>query len=177
MIYRFRVILDVEEDVFRDIEIEKTASLEDFHNAIVQAFGFDGREMASFYKSDKNWNQGEEFGLFSEENAMQTTILESVVSKKEPYLLYVYDFMNMWSFFVELHDEAEKEQGITYPHLLLAEGLVPSEAPEKNFLSEDEFNDEFNDFEFDQEEFDEYYGYNDDEYGSEGGSEGYDDYY
>ena len=54
MIYRFRIILDAQEDVFRDIEIEAKATLEDFHNAITQSFGFAGQEMASFYTSDKD---------------------------------------------------------------------------------------------------------------------------
>ncbi len=66
MIYRFRIILDnkSEEDIFRDIEIRKTDTLEDLHNAITQSFGFDGMEMASFYLSDDEWNQGEEISLF-----------------------------------------------------------------------------------------------------------------
>ena len=52
MIYRFRVVLDndTKEDVFRDIEIRKTDSLEDLHNVITQSFGFDGSEMASFLR-------------------------------------------------------------------------------------------------------------------------------
>ena len=58
MIYRFRVILDAQEDIFRDIEIEQDATAEDFHNAITQAFGFGGQEMACFYISDEAWNQG-----------------------------------------------------------------------------------------------------------------------
>ena len=53
MIYRFRIILDTQEDVFRDLEIEDSASLEDFHYAIAQAFGFGGSEMASFYTTNK----------------------------------------------------------------------------------------------------------------------------
>jgi len=53
MIYRFRIILDVKEDVLRDIEIEETATFEDLHHAITQAFGFLGNEMASFYRSKK----------------------------------------------------------------------------------------------------------------------------
>ena len=64
MIYRFRIILDTHEDVFRDIEIEANASLEDFHNAITQAFGFDGQEMASFYTSNDLWEEGDEISLF-----------------------------------------------------------------------------------------------------------------
>ena len=48
MIYKFRVILDAEEDIFRDIAIESDNTLEEFHNAIVNAFGFDGTETGSF---------------------------------------------------------------------------------------------------------------------------------
>ena len=48
MIYRLRVILDndTDDDIFRDIEIRKTDTLEDLHNSITQSFGFDGSEMA-----------------------------------------------------------------------------------------------------------------------------------
>ena len=51
MIYRFRVIFDndTDQDVFRDLEIRETDTMEDLHNAIAQSFGFDGLEMASFY--------------------------------------------------------------------------------------------------------------------------------
>ena len=63
MIYRFRIILDAQEDIFRDLEIEASASLEDFHYAIAQAFGFGGNEMASFYTTHDNWEQGEELPL------------------------------------------------------------------------------------------------------------------
>ena len=56
MIYRFRIILDTEEDVFRDLEIEQTANLEDLHNAVNQSFGFDGAEMMDHFMSF--WSQG-----------------------------------------------------------------------------------------------------------------------
>jgi len=55
MIYRFRIILDTKEDIFRDLEIEPSASLEDFHYAIAQSLGFGGQEMASFYTTNENW--------------------------------------------------------------------------------------------------------------------------
>lgn len=168
MIYRFRVILDVETDVFRDIEIESETTLEDFHNVIVQAFGFDGNEMASFYKSDDNWHQGQEYSLFemSEASLMSETILQEVVSEQERNLLYIYDFFNMWTFFVELMEVADYQLGGSYPNVLSSHGFVPNEAPEKQFEAEDfdEFESEFNDFEFDQDEFDEFYGYNEEEY-------------
>ena len=48
MIYRFRVILDndTEEDIFRDLEIRETDTLEDLHNIITQSFWFVGTEIA-----------------------------------------------------------------------------------------------------------------------------------
>lgn len=165
MIYRFRVILDVESDVFRDIEIESESNLEDFHNAIVQSFGFDGNEMASFYKSDEDWHQGEEYSLFDiggEAPLMSETILETLIDDDQRHLLYIYDFFNMWTFFIELMEIGEYQSGVSYPNLLSSHGIVPNQAPEKQFQAEDfdEFENEFNDFEFDQDEFDEYHGYN-----------------
>ena len=64
MIYKLRIILDTEEDVIREIVINESDSLEDLHNATVNAFGFDGNEMASYYMTDDNWNQGAEIPLF-----------------------------------------------------------------------------------------------------------------
>ena len=66
-----RVIADIQEDVARDIAIRSSANLEDLHNIIINTFGFDGTEMASFYKADDEWNQGEEIPLYdiSEESS------------------------------------------------------------------------------------------------------------
>ena len=44
--------------------IQGETTLEDFHNVINQSFGFAGDEMASFYLTDEDWNQGEEITLF-----------------------------------------------------------------------------------------------------------------
>ena len=106
MIYRFRVILDndTDEDIFRDIEIRQTDTLEDLHNAITQSFGFDGSEMASFYLSDDQWNQGEEISLFDMREGsnavklMNETIIEGTLDKDHTKLIYVYDALCGWCF-------------------------------------------------------------------------------
>lgn len=148
MIYRFRVILDAHDDVFRDIEISQEATLEDFHNAITQSFGFGGQEMASFFTSDDEWNQDEEISLFSMDDSgrdMQTTLLEDVVSKDQTKLIYIYDFLSMWTFLVELADIGEPTPGILYPNLMFAHGEIPDQAPEKEFETEALFDDDDND--------------------------------
>lgn len=155
MIYRFRVILDndVEDDVFRDLEIRETDTLEDLHNIITQSFGFDGTEMASFYLSDDQWNQGEEISLFdlSEDASarlMSETIINHVAHEMKPKLIYVYDFLSMWTFFVELAEIVEETQGVDYPNLMFVHGQIPDNAPEKLFEVDDDF-DDFDEFEDD----------------------------
>ncbi|NEV94010.1 plasmid pRiA4b ORF-3 family protein [Psychroflexus sp. YR1-1] len=142
MIYKYRVVLDTLDDVIRDIEIRDDSTLEDLHNAIAQAFGFDGTEMASFYKSDEDWNQGEEYLLFTmgdeddQVNMMDETTLDSVFSRDYTKMIYVYDFFNMWTFYVELADIAEPEEGQDYPNLMFAQGQLPESPPEKKFEAE-----------------------------------------
>ncbi len=159
MIYRFRIILDAQEDVFRDVEIEQTSTLEDFHNAITQAFGFAGQEMASFYISDDEWSQGEEIALFDmsegtdETRLMGSTLLDDVADKKNTRLIYVYDFLSMWTFLVELAEVAEPELGIIYPNLMFAHGDLPEEAPEKEFVGETEGEDAMDDLDEDNEDY------------------------
>jgi hypothetical protein len=132
-----------EEDIFRDIEIRKTDTLEDLHNTITQSFGFDGTEMASFYVSDEEWNQGEEISLFDMSEGlnavrlMSETVLEEIVNEEQTKLIYVYDFMNMWTFFVELGEIVDESEGTDYPNLMFVHGQIPVEAPEKTFEAED----------------------------------------
>lgn len=165
MVYRFRVILDAEEDVFRDIEMLQESTLEDLHNTIVQSFGFDGTEMASFYISDEEWNQGEEIHQFdmsgSEEGIrlMNETTLDSILSEDQTKLIYVYDFLKMWTFLVELAQIAEIEEGRDYPNLMFVHGQIPENAPDKEFTAEGEegpeFDDEFGLDDYDDLSFDE----------------------
>ncbi|PSG88664.1 IS1096 element passenger TnpR family protein [Aurantibacter aestuarii] len=169
MIYRFRVILDndTKEDIFRDIEIRMTDTLEDLHNSIVQAFGFDGSEMASFYLSDDDWTQGEEISLFDVSDSMDSvrlmneSILDDTVHKKQTKLIYIYDFLSMWTFFVELAEIVDEEAGIDYPNLMFVHGQIPDAAPDKVFEAEDDdfdlddYDDDFDVEDYDNLDFDE----------------------
>ena len=161
MIYRIRIILDVKEDVFRDIEIEATSTLEDLHHAITQSFGFLGNEMASFYKSNESWHQGEELALESMENGfnMRDEPLNKIFTSSQHHLIYVYDFLNLWTFFVELKETADIISSSSYPNLIYSKGDVPEEAPEKIFEADNEKELEAND---EQEDID--LDYNDSEF-------------
>lgn len=147
--YKIRVILDTQEDVIRTLLINETVNLEELHKEIALAFGFDGQEMASFYRSDEDWNQGEEIPLFNmsefgDSLSMSTCIVNETLPNSHSKLIYVYDFFNMWTFYVEVVD-INKEK-ITESKVIMSIGTVPDEAPEKEFVAENNINDLDDDF-------------------------------
>ena len=75
-------------------------------------------------------------------------------------MIYIYDFFNMWSFYVELIQTDFDQDNVELPSLLFSLGVVPNDAPEIQFETEDlsvddfeedqleEFDDEFGDFSY-----------------------------
>lgn len=141
-LFGFRIILDFKQaDIFRDIEISDQDTLEDLHNSIVQAFDLDNGEMASFYKSDDQWNQGNEISLFAvDDNAllMSECNLSQICLEKGDKLLYIFDFLNMWTFYVELMEINDPISGESYPRLIYSEGLMPGEREDIQFESQED---------------------------------------
>ena len=153
MIYRLRVILDndTKEDILRDVEIDKNSTLTDLHELILLSFNFSADQMASFYTVDKDWNQINEISLMSFDEsteAMDSILLANILNNINPKILYVYDFMNMWTFYVEFIEEAKKIGSIIYPRIIFSAGTPPEKAPEKTF--EKENTEDENDLEDDQ---------------------------
>ena len=159
MVYKFRVILDAEEDIFRDIAILAEDTLEDLHNAIFNSFGFDGMEVASFYTCDETWNQEEEISMFDtgdvqgEQKIMSDYKLSDILDEQNTKIIYVYDFLNMWTFLVELAAVEEQVAGDMYPETIFSHGEMPDEAMEKNFEA-DMHDDIYGEFEDDLDEDD-----------------------
>jgi hypothetical protein len=160
--YKIRVILDTKEDVIRTILVDDNISLESLHYSIAKAFEFEGQEMASFYRTDDEWNQGEEIPLFNmaeagEEISMQSCILYDTLPEENNKLIYVYDFLKMWTFYVDVVEiSTEKREDL--PQTILNVGKIPEEAPEKEFVADKlDDNEDDDDFDiFDDFDFNEY---------------------
>ncbi len=132
-IFHFRVLPDATKGVFRDIEINASATFLEFHRELLKSFEFSGNEMASFYLSDDEWEKGEEITMLdmSEGDAVRTmdeTRLEDLLGQLGDRLFYLYDFMRMWIFYVELVDIAEPQKGVEYPRVTLVVGDAPDES-------------------------------------------------
>ena len=133
--YKFRVLIDTVDgaDVFRDILISASDTLETFYDTIMKAFDFKGDQMASFYKSNEDWDKGQEITLldmgFGESGEpvllMSETKLKDVVTEADQRLILVYDFMRMWCFLIELVGTQPK--AVAKPQILLNIGKAPAE--------------------------------------------------
>lgn len=157
--YRIRVVLDTAEDVIRDIDISEYSSLAELHEQIVMAFELEKGELASFFASNESWEQGEEISLLdfgahpgAEAKLMSDVGIIEYLKKRGSKMIYVYDLMKLWTFYVDLIQtnipEMEEAQFIKIV------GDRPKEAPSKSMEStnldedleeEDYSNDEFQD--------------------------------
>ncbi|MDB9748386.1 plasmid pRiA4b ORF-3 family protein, partial [Polaribacter sp.] len=84
--------------------------------------------------------------------------LNTSLPEENDKLIYVYDFLKMWTFYVEVIEiSSEEKPGL--PLIILTVGEIPAEAPEKEFVSEDpegtdDIDDEYG--HFDDYDFNEY---------------------
>jgi hypothetical protein len=102
---------------------------------IIKAFNFSGDQISSFFMSNEEWDKGEEIVLFDmgfeddvdSPKAMENTQLTEMVNKHDEKLLYVYDFLRMWVFLIELTDENTPEKDVVYPQIVKTIGDAPDE--------------------------------------------------
>lgn len=148
--YKFRVLIESEdEDVIREVEVLDDQTFEDLHDAIKKAFNFSGKQMASFYLSNDEWEKGKEIALVPMEVdadsdgedvlVMSDTALKQLIKKPKTKLLYVFDFLLMWNFYVELLSITEPEKRVKYPRCVKKTGKAPAQNSKKiGKLNEDE---------------------------------------
>lgn len=136
-VYKFKVWFEEYEDVIRVIEIKSTQTFLDLHNAIQDAVGFDKSQLASFYLSDDQWKKGleitlEQMGDEDDDEAplliMKQTRLCDVINDPHQKFVYVFDFLEMWTFCVELTGINIKEDAKTkYPVCIKSTGMSPKQ--------------------------------------------------
>ena len=142
MKYNIRVILESKEDVIRNIEINSNCLLSELHYYLIECFDLNKNELASFYTTNNELEIIDEIPLISFEDRgsnMQNTKLEVVLDEHSNNLIYVYDYMKMWRFLIELKS---KEEDFDFKKCLSKIGKMPKEAPEINFSLENQNNDE-----------------------------------
>jgi hypothetical protein len=128
MVYKFVVLSDEDESFVREFEFLDTHTLMDFHNLIQDELEYDKSQMASFFMATDNWEKEEEFTLFdmgTGSSTMEVAILEDIIFRKNQKLLYVFDFFNERSLFVEYTGEVKEIDGREYPSCTNSKGIPP----------------------------------------------------
>lgn len=135
-VLRFRVYLEEDDQIYRDIELRTGQTFMEFHKAIMHAYEFDGKHAASFFESNDRWLiAGREISsevLVNKKDApalsMMRTPVSALVSTPEQKFLYHYDPQKKWSFLVELIGVAKEEDAKrSYPFVLRKEGVAPAQ--------------------------------------------------
>ena len=140
--YRFKVFLEDNEDVFRDIDIKNAQNFEELHTTIQEAFKFDAKHSASFFVSDDYWRKGQEITLRKEDLPLdEEEIRKNVDPKKlmkevkiakyieQPHqrFVYVFDPEAQWTFFLEMIKIVEVNNKLDYPAIVKSIGTPPKQ--------------------------------------------------
>ncbi len=144
--YRFRVLIDEDDEFIREIDVLANQSFDVFHQTLQSTLGFDGSELASFFICDHRWKKLSEITLLdmqSEETfdnededfpkrkkplplqVMSRVQVRDVINDPHQHILYQYDFLNPKLFFIELTKILEATADIVYPLVVKSNGNAP----------------------------------------------------
>ncbi len=145
LIYRFKITFEDHEDFLREIELLADQTFEDFHQAILGNLGLDPGMLASFFICDHRYRKQTEIQLVDTESQslpdeeseqddeasdgslMHESLLKDYIDDPHQRLLFVYDNMNQWNFYIELAKIKRANTGHTYPRISRSKGAVPRE--------------------------------------------------
>ncbi|MFT4899652.1 MAG: hypothetical protein ACI9U0_001450 [Flavobacteriales bacterium] len=164
-VYRISAVQEDQdaEEVYRDILIQENKTFEDFHHAVLDAFGLAEGEMASFYTCTKNWEEGLEItladmGTMEHESVnilMQEFTIGKSVEQDIKYYKFTYDFLFPKKFKIERigeNDEIKED----VPVLLKEVGTyLVEESPIEDITFDDLEEPTSDPYGFDEDEYDE----------------------
>lgn len=143
-ILKFRIYFEEDESVYRDIAIRHSHTFLDLHTAILKSYDFDNKHKATFFRSNDHWQRGREISLEQYDKEykappliMGDTTVGSEIKDPNQRFIYLYDFNKNWTFLVELISVSKEENPkLTYPAMIRAEGIPPSQYGTKGLLGE-----------------------------------------
>jgi hypothetical protein len=141
-VYKFKLFVEDNEDIYREIEILSGQTFEDFHNAIQDAFNFDKKHAASFFVSDDYWRKDQEVTLREEDltldndeiklgvspkKLMSKTKIAKYIDNPRQRFMYVFDPAVKWSFCIELMKILTETPKVNYPICVKTIGTSPKQ--------------------------------------------------
>lgn len=143
-VLKFRIYLEEDDAVYRDIIVKHTQYFQDLHVAILKSFEFDSKHQATFFRSNDAWQRGREisFERYDKTYQVEPLIMADVTIGSEirdtnQKFVYIYDFTKNWTFLVELINVSKEENSKTvFPSLTRSEGIGPQQYGTKSLLGD-----------------------------------------
>lgn len=141
-VYKFKLFIEDNEDIYREIEILSGQTFDVFHNAIQEAYKFDKKHAASFFVSDDYWRKDQEITLREEDlpldkeeirkgvapkNLMSKTKIAKYIDSPRQRFMYVFDPAVKWAFCIELMKILPDNPKGTYPACVKSIGNPPKQ--------------------------------------------------
>ncbi len=141
-VYKFKIVVEDNEDIYREIEILSGQTFEDFHNCIQDAFKFDKKHAAAFFVSDDYWRKDQEITLREEDlpldseevrkgvspkALMSKTKIAKFIEQPRQRFMYVFDPAVKWAFCIELMKILPDNPKATYPDCVKSIGTAPKQ--------------------------------------------------
>ncbi len=139
-VFKFRIQADDQDDFLREVEIKANQTFLDLHEFMVKNLKLGGKELASFYIANDEWEKLLEITLIdmsgevdkdvkaSDETRtiflMNQTPVNRFVKEIDQKLIYEYDFLQMRTFLMELVDIHGEDRRAKYPRLTLSRGKL-----------------------------------------------------
>ncbi len=145
-VYKFKIVIEDNEDIYREIEILSGQTFEDFHTCIQEAFAFDAKHAAAFFVSDDYWRKDQEITLRKEDieldadeikmgvapkKLMSTTKIAKYIDSPRQRFLYVFDPAVKWTFCIELMKILPDNPKGKYPSVVRTLGKSPKQYKQK----------------------------------------------
>jgi Plasmid pRiA4b ORF-3-like protein len=151
-VYRFRICLEENDDIIRDIDIKAIQTFEQFHLSIQEAFKFDNKHAASFFVSDDYWRKNQEITYRKEDlpldefeirkkvepkKLMADTKIAKFIEQPHQRFVYIFDQNVQWGFLIEMVKIVEEAKKTTYPAIVKSIGTAPKQYKQVNMAKEE----------------------------------------
>lgn len=123
-VYKFKVTIDEDEDVTRDIEVRSSQGFSTFHSSIVQHFNFRPSQTAEYYSSDHQWYEGDLI-IKLETESKDTKRLADYIYDPHQRFICVTESYNEVALAIELIKVSKEVDGVDYPRCVAKEGDPP----------------------------------------------------
>jgi hypothetical protein len=124
-VYRFRVFIEDNHEIYRDIEILGRHDFADLHRSIVTGFNFVGGQPAEYVTSDSTWYEGEDVvALDADLNGKPARIVSHINDPHQRFLCVTISFKQV-GLALELLKILPEVENVFYPRVVKTHGDAP----------------------------------------------------